>query len=408
MDRVRVAVAPVRFGAGIKGKVVTAMSHGVPNVVTTIAAEGIGITDGTDALVADSPEAFADAVVRMYTDEALWNRVSTNGLALARRRFSFDGGVPIVAEILASLGLPTQQAGGALRCLVPRDELECVRLAGLEDERRHVVDSASARERWRAVERALVPDRERAFTVDAYCIACGAPSRMDVSYAYHVQDATGRPVPNWREHLVCGCGMNARVRALVHVLTELEGLRTTDAVYVMEQRSPLARWLARRCGAVVGSEFLGAEVEPGSLVGAIRHEDATRLSFADEMFDYVISCDVFEHVPDYRRAFAEAWRCLRPGGRLLFTVPFLADSPHTHVRARISPSGAIEHLAPAEYHGDPQRPNEGALCFQHFGWDLLADLRASGFASAECLLLWSRAFGYLGDHRVFKATKPCH
>lgn len=406
LDRVRVAVAPIRFGAGIKGKVVTAMSHGVPNVLTTLAAEGLGITDGADAWIADAADAFADAVVRVYTDDAWWARLSANGLALARRQFSFDGGLPIVGRILASLGLPAIPASGQLQPLVPRGEIECVPLASVEDERRHAAEAATRLERWRSVEQALVPDRAGPFKVDGYCIACVAPARMDVGYEFSVTDAAGAPLPNWREHLVCECGMNARVRALVHVLTEFEGLNAGDAVYVMEQRSPLYRWLTRRCSRVTGSEYLDGGAAPGSIVDGVRHEDATALSFPDGSFDYVISCDVFEHVPDYRRALAEAWRCLRPGGRLLFTVPFLAHSPDTHVRARLTPSGAIEHLAPAEYHGDPQRPDDGALCFQHFGWDLLSDLEAAAFQRVECLLIWSRTFGYLGEHRVFRAAKP--
>ena len=75
----RVSIAPLRYGAGVKGKVNLAMSHGLPVVATTAAIEGMHLTDGDDVLVADDPRAFADAVRRAYDDEALWQRLSDGG-----------------------------------------------------------------------------------------------------------------------------------------------------------------------------------------------------------------------------------------------------------------------------------------------------------------------------------------
>ena len=83
----RLSVAPLLFGAGIKGKLGTAMGAGVPSVVTTIAAEGMNIVDGYHALVRDDPALFAEAVVRLYQDENLWNRVAHGGRALVEGNF---------------------------------------------------------------------------------------------------------------------------------------------------------------------------------------------------------------------------------------------------------------------------------------------------------------------------------
>jgi GT2 family glycosyltransferase/2-polyprenyl-3-methyl-5-hydroxy-6-metoxy-1,4-benzoquinol methylase len=87
LNTTRVSVAPLLYGAGIKGKVAVTMGAGVPCVCTTIAAEGMGIVDGVHARVADDPSSFADAVVSLYTDEALWNRISASGRALVDERF---------------------------------------------------------------------------------------------------------------------------------------------------------------------------------------------------------------------------------------------------------------------------------------------------------------------------------
>jgi glycosyltransferase involved in cell wall biosynthesis/GT2 family glycosyltransferase len=84
----RVSVAPLRFGAGINGKIGEALAHGLPVVTTTIGAAGIALRDGEEALIADSPEALADATVRLYTDASLWQRLSDKGYAHVERNFS--------------------------------------------------------------------------------------------------------------------------------------------------------------------------------------------------------------------------------------------------------------------------------------------------------------------------------
>jgi glycosyltransferase involved in cell wall biosynthesis len=81
-------VAPLRFGAGVKGKIGEALSYGLPVVTTNIGAEGMSLRDGEEALIADSPRDFAAAVLRAYRDEALWRRLSECGYAHVRQHFS--------------------------------------------------------------------------------------------------------------------------------------------------------------------------------------------------------------------------------------------------------------------------------------------------------------------------------
>ncbi|WP_434213113.1 glycosyltransferase [[Pseudomonas] boreopolis] len=99
MEGARVAVAPLRFGAGVKGKVNLSMAHGQPVVATTCAVEGMHLRDGEDVLVADGTAAFADAVVRLYRDEALWRRLSTQGLDNIARHFSLDAARATVERV---------------------------------------------------------------------------------------------------------------------------------------------------------------------------------------------------------------------------------------------------------------------------------------------------------------------
>ncbi|HEX8151246.1 MAG TPA: glycosyltransferase [Pyrinomonadaceae bacterium] len=86
--RARVFVAPLRFGAGAKGKIGEALAHAVPVVTTPVGAEGMHLRDGEEVLIADSPAEFAGAVVRLYRDQGLWRRLSENGLAHVERHFS--------------------------------------------------------------------------------------------------------------------------------------------------------------------------------------------------------------------------------------------------------------------------------------------------------------------------------
>lgn len=102
-ERCRVSVSPLRFGAGVKGKIGTSMSYGLPCVATSVAAEGMGLTAGTDVLVADDPESFAAAVARLHTDDILWEQFSTNALAFAARNFSPVAGRRQLADLLAGL-----------------------------------------------------------------------------------------------------------------------------------------------------------------------------------------------------------------------------------------------------------------------------------------------------------------
>ena len=101
--RARVFVAPLRFGAGMKGKVGQSLSLALPVVTTSIGAEGMGLVSGQHALIADDPAAFADAVVRLYQDDALWQHMSKAGLELLQERFSEQAAANTLKRLLAQI-----------------------------------------------------------------------------------------------------------------------------------------------------------------------------------------------------------------------------------------------------------------------------------------------------------------
>ncbi len=212
---------------------------------------------------------------------------------------------------------------------------------------------------------------------------------------------------NWRETVVCPITrMNNRMRAVTHFFDIEMQPYSLERIYITEQVTPFFRYLSQRQKNLVGSEFLGEAMEGGSVSDAgIRHEDITSLSFSDKSFDKVISLDVLEHVYHYYRAFEECFRILKPGGRMLWTVPFGPGYRDNSVRASINDSGEIIHHYPAEYHGDPVT-GKGVLCYTHFGWQMLDQVREIGFSDAYLTCFYSEEFGYLGgDHYMFVAVK---
>jgi O-antigen biosynthesis protein len=89
-DSVKLSVAPLRFGAGVKGKINQSMGFGVPVVATSVAVEGMALTNRQDILVADIPQDFAQALIDLYESKELWERVSKNGIEKTKATYSSE------------------------------------------------------------------------------------------------------------------------------------------------------------------------------------------------------------------------------------------------------------------------------------------------------------------------------
>jgi O-antigen biosynthesis protein len=109
LDQMRVSLAPLRYGAGIKGKVGTSMAAGLPVVATSLAAEGMSLVSGEQLLVADDAADIAAAVARLYQDEALWNRLSKAGIEFADQTWGGEAVWKVMAGILRGIGFAPQR-----------------------------------------------------------------------------------------------------------------------------------------------------------------------------------------------------------------------------------------------------------------------------------------------------------
>ncbi len=244
------------------------------------------------------------------------------------------------------------------------------------------------------------------FSTKGFCAVCNKEVEFLTTFDYaHRDESTNSLIPNYREHLRCPkCNLNNRMRASLHFFCTNLGAKKSSRIYITEQTTPTYKQLSNIFPHIVGSEYLGNNVNRNGANSTLRHEDLTNLTFSDNSFNYVISFDVLEHIPNYNKALTETYRVLDNEGIFLFTVPFATNSKEHITRATIDTTGNITHLLPPEYHVD-LISNDGCLCFYHFGWKILNDLKSVGFKSAKIEEYWSKEFGYLGNGLFIVAKK---
>lgn len=88
LDHVVMTVAPLRYGAGTKGKVASSMACGVPCVSSEFGTEGTGMIHGENILIARTPEEFAENIKRLDQDQALWETISAGGIRFLEENYS--------------------------------------------------------------------------------------------------------------------------------------------------------------------------------------------------------------------------------------------------------------------------------------------------------------------------------
>lgn len=230
------------------------------------------------------------------------------------------------------------------------------------------------------------------FTVPGFSYTAG--KQVDFLVDYKHSGELGNL--NWRESVACPeTYFNNRMRATFHLFDILMDPYPDMEMYISEQLTPIYSYFLNRFPKTVGSEFLDNTIPSGTYnENGIRNEDLRSLTFASESFDTLVSLDVFEHIPDYQKSFSECARILKPNGKMMWSVPFVFNSHSNLVRAEIV-DGQIKHIMTPEYHGDPLS-DKGVLCFRHFGWEMLDEMRQAGFSDAYAILYRSTKFGYLG------------
>lgn len=414
LDKMRVSVAPLRYGAGIKGKIGTAMAVGVPVVATPLAVEGMCLTDGENVVVADGSEAFAAAISRIYQDESLWNLVSLNSVEFADKAWGAEAAWTILRSILSDINISAERGGYPLTLYgehLPRTAhrplLPPIGVAKNRHDFTRIKEGDAIKQIAHIEKQLLESATTEAFAVDGFCVPCNKKAALLVDMQSGGQRHANGWIPNWRERLTCPlCGMNNRQRLIAALVKQTLAEKSNQQVYFMEQVTPIFNWASRtfKQHKLVGSEYLGHQYPGGTVINGIRHEDVENLSFADDEFDLIVSNDVFEHVPNPSRAFEECARVIKPGGVMLATIPFHSDSDESTIRARLC-DGHVEQILPPVFHGNPVSA-DGSLVFTDFGWDLLGTLRNSGFSDVTVNVFASAELAHFGGGQlVFRLVK---
>jgi glycosyltransferase involved in cell wall biosynthesis len=112
----------LRYGAGVKGKINQSIAFGVPVVATSLAVEGMELTDHEDILVADEPEDFARALIELYQSEEIWNRLSKNGIKKTKAQYSVEAAREQLSFLFSGEHIHAAR-GGELKMLTSTMEL---------------------------------------------------------------------------------------------------------------------------------------------------------------------------------------------------------------------------------------------------------------------------------------------
>jgi GT2 family glycosyltransferase/glycosyltransferase involved in cell wall biosynthesis len=100
LDKCRISIAPLRYGAGMKGKVGEAMSQGLPVITTQVGSEGFGIINSEHAIEVDKTNEWVEKTVNLYNDEKLWKKLSSNGQALMAGKYGSERMISFTQKIL--------------------------------------------------------------------------------------------------------------------------------------------------------------------------------------------------------------------------------------------------------------------------------------------------------------------
>lgn len=101
--KAKISLAPIRFGAGIKGKLIEAMVCGTPSVTTTIGAEAMQFKDLWNGTIADSHKSFAEAAVELHNNVDKWNQAQKNGFKIVSERFKAESHLPLFDQRLKEI-----------------------------------------------------------------------------------------------------------------------------------------------------------------------------------------------------------------------------------------------------------------------------------------------------------------
>jgi hypothetical protein len=392
LERARLSLIPLLYGAGTKRKLMQSMMVGTPCVSTSIGVEGFNLEDGVHVLVADDATSFASSILRLLKEDDLWAQIAARGRSFVDAAHGCDAVFARFNTVFEDIWKKASPLG------IFYEELQPGR-ASLFDYK---------------LDQSVRADAIARRSLSGFCSISSTNTEFTISSDNLREDvvATSSSSINRHRQLVCALSMalfghpNATLGTIANQLWACN-----MRVYMAEANSVLSNFFADRLGpdSFVCSEYYGPDRRSGEVISGILHQDLQRTSFEDASFDVVITNDVFEHIPDALAAEKEVMRILKPDGVYCFTVPFLPESEHDQVLAELKPDGKIQYFAEPQYHSDPIRPAEGILVYRLFSFNDLKRRFESLGHEFTSYRFWSQRVGILGNdcyaHVVRKGTR---
>lgn len=293
-------------------------------------------------------------------------------------------------------GVPLEEAVEITRhCFFSEEEMEVIELVirNREEFKKAYQEMSPYGNFERCLTEMYALTKKEMFYYYGDCAVCNSPQPFIVDYRF-AEEVDNRKIPNWRERLVCpNCGCNSRQRFMIHKI--FNAYQPGMNVLLYEQGSNIYNRVYREIPTVRGFEYPGENYRGENPNHGFWCEDICNLSYADEEFDIIVSNDIFEHVYDYERAFSEALRVLRPGGKLIFTVPFDGNNDETVRKVELTEKG-LRYMESQWFRGSAVPGVEPLRVYEIFGWDMLNTLKKVGFGDACGKIYYGLKQGYLG------------
>ena len=207
-----------------------------------------------------------------------------------------------------------------------------------------------------------------------------------------------------RDNYLCtGCWSIPRQRAFITVLNQQYPNWINLQVHESSPDGASSEYIKKRAQNYSASQYY-PDKQHGEQVGEFTCQDLSALTFANASFDLILTQDVFEHVIDPEKAFAEIARVLKPGGAHVFTMPWYPALQKTRIRAVLE-HGEVKLLEKAEYHGNPVS-NEGSLVTRDWGLDFPGCIFQHGGLFTSVFVIRDRGLGIDGEFlEVFVSKK---
>lgn len=234
---------------------------------------------------------------------------------------------------------------------------------------------------------------KKSFYYSGVCSVCNSVHTfiMDERFAEIVNNKKNL---NWRERLVCpNCHCNSRERFLARKIFDF--YQPGSKILLYEQATNFFQKIRREIPSACGFEYMGNGYYEEREINGIHCEDICKMNFADEEFDLLVSNDIFGLTVDYKEAFREAHRVLRPDGKLIFTIPFDGNSVTTIRRVKVTAEGIV-NLEPIWYYNNPVNINCPRQICEVFGWDILETLKDCGFKKSCGKVYYGLKEAYMG------------